>query len=81
MSFKVRRGEIFGILGPNGAGKTTTLGMLEGLRTPDGGSAVVDGVDVRRDPRGARARIGVQLQEAGFFDRLTVGETLRLASR
>jgi ABC-2 type transport system ATP-binding protein len=78
VSFEVRRGEIFGILGPNGAGKTTTLEMLEGLRTPDGGSAIVDGVDVRRDPRGVRARIGVQLQEAGFFDRLTVEETLRL---
>ena len=78
VTFEVRRGEIFGILGPNGAGKTTTLEMLEGLRTPDGGSALVDGVDVRRDPRGVRARIGVQLQEAGFFDRLTVEETLRL---
>lgn len=78
VSFDVRRGEIFGILGPNGAGKTTTLEMLEGLRAPDDGSALVDGVDVRRDPRGVRARIGVQLQEAGFFDRLTVEETLRL---
>ncbi|MDR7555590.1 MAG: ABC transporter ATP-binding protein [Armatimonadota bacterium] len=78
VSFDVRRGEIFGILGPNGAGKTTTLEMLEGLRAPDGGSALVAGVDVRHDPRGVRARIGVQLQEAGFFDRLTVEETLRL---
>ncbi|MCL6553359.1 MAG: ABC transporter ATP-binding protein [Firmicutes bacterium] len=78
VSFEVRREEIFGILGPNGAGKTTTLEMLEGLRTADDGSALIDGVDVRRDPRGVRARIGVQLQEAGFFDRLTVEETLRL---
>jgi len=78
VSFDVRRGEIFGILGPNGAGKTTTLEMMEGLRRPDGGTAVVDGVDVRRDPRGVRARIGIQLQEAAFFDRLTVEETLAL---
>lgn len=78
VSFDVRRGEIFGILGPNGAGKTTTLEMIEGLRRPDDGSAVVDGVDVREDPRGVRARIGVQLQEAAFFDRLTVEETLEL---
>ncbi len=78
VSFDVARGEIFGILGPNGAGKTTTLEMIEGLRRPDGGTAVVDGVDVRSDPRGVRARIGVQLQEASFFDRLTVEETLRL---
>ncbi len=78
VSFEVPRGEIFGILGPNGAGKTTTLEMIEGLRRPDGGTAVVDGVDVRADPRGVRARIGVQLQEAGFFERLTVEETLTL---
>ena len=78
VSFDVARGEIFGILGPNGAGKTTMLEMIEGLRRPDGGTAVVDGVDVRADPRGVRARIGVQLQEAGFFERLTVEETLIL---
>jgi ABC-type branched-subunit amino acid transport system ATPase component len=53
VSFEVRREEIFGILGPNGAGKTTTLEMLEGLRTADDGSALIDGVDVRRDPRGS----------------------------
>jgi len=78
VSFDVARGEVFGILGPNGAGKTTTLEMIEGLRRPDEGTAIVDGVDVRADPRGVRARIGVQLQEAGFFERLTVEETLRL---
>jgi len=78
VSFDVFAGEIFGILGPNGAGKTTTLEMIEGLRRPDGGTAVVDGVDVAADPRGVRARIGVQLQEAGFFERLTVEETLIL---
>jgi ABC-2 type transport system ATP-binding protein len=78
ISFAVARGEIFGILGPNGAGKTTTLELIEGLRRPDAGTVVVDGVDVARDPRGARARVGVQLQEAGFFERLTVEETLRL---
>ena len=78
VSFDVARGEIFGILGPNGAGKTTTLEMIEGLRRPDEGTAVVDGVDVRADPRGVRARIGVQLQEAAFFERLTVEETLTL---
>ncbi|HEY3247946.1 MAG TPA: ABC transporter ATP-binding protein [bacterium] len=78
ISFTVGRGEIFGILGPNGAGKTTTLETLEGLRPPDGGKAIVDGIDVRADPRGVRARIGVQLQEAGFFERLSVTETLEL---
>lgn len=78
VSFSVQPGEIFGILGPNGAGKTTTLEMIEGLRRPDEGEAVVAGIDVRRDPQGVKAIIGVQLQEAGFFERLTVEETLNL---
>ncbi|HEX6971935.1 MAG TPA: ABC transporter ATP-binding protein [Limnochordia bacterium] len=78
VSFSVREGEIFGLLGPNGAGKTTTLEMLEGLRRPDGGRAIVAGVDVAAHPREVRRRIGVQLQEAGFFEKLTVAETLSL---
>ncbi len=78
VAFEVQAGEVFGILGPNGAGKTTTLEILEGLRRPDGGQAIIDGVDVLHHPREVRARIGVQLQQGGFFDRLTVEETLVL---
>ncbi|MGQ0550729.1 MAG: ABC transporter ATP-binding protein [Armatimonadota bacterium] len=78
VSFAVESGEIFGILGPNGAGKTTTLEIIEGLRRSDEGTVVVNGIDVRRDPNGVKAIIGVQLQEGGFFDRLTVEETVTL---
>ncbi len=77
VSFTVATGEIFGLLGPNGAGKTTTLEMLEGLRRPDEGTALVAGIDVRKHPRKVRERIGVQLQDAGLFERLTVAETLK----
>jgi ABC-2 type transport system ATP-binding protein len=49
VSFTVERGEIFGILGPNGAGKTTTVEIIEGLRTADGGSVRVLGLDPHRD--------------------------------
>jgi ABC-2 type transport system ATP-binding protein len=80
VSFDVTAGEIFGILGPNGAGKTTTLEIMEGLRRPDAGRVVVDGIDAQALPRAVRARIGVQLQEAGFFERLTPDETLQLFS-
>ena len=76
VSFAVAQGEIFGILGPNGAGKTTTLEMIEGMRAIDGGTATVDGVDVARDPRGVKARIGIQLQASAFFDELTLVELL-----
>ncbi len=78
VSFAVQAGEIFGILGPNGAGKTTTLEILEGLRRPDDGTAVIAGIDVRQNPAGVKSVIGVQLQDAGFFDRLTVEETVNL---
>jgi ABC-2 type transport system ATP-binding protein len=78
VSFTVQRGEIFGILGPNGAGKTTTLEMLEGLRTPDGGKALVLGLDMTRDARKARQRIGVQLQATALPNFTTVVESIDL---
>jgi len=78
VSFAVHEGEVFGILGPNGAGKTTTLEMIEGMRPIDGGSATVDGLDVAADPRGVKARIGIQLQASSFFDELSLVELLDL---
>lgn len=80
ISFEVAQGEIFGMLGPNGAGKTTTLEIIEGLRLPDAGRVLIDGIDVLVLPREVRSRVGVQLQEAGFFERLTPDETLQLFS-
>ena len=68
ISLSVQRGEIFGILGPNGAGKTTTLEMIEGLRRPDGGEVVVDGLPVWPEPNAVKRRIGVQLQATALFD-------------
>ena len=81
VSFEVASGEVFGILGPNGAGKTTTLEMIEGMRTIDSGSAIVDGIDVAKDPRGVKSRIGIQLQASSFFDELSLVELLRLFGR
>jgi ABC-2 type transport system ATP-binding protein len=81
VSFEVAAGEVFGILGPNGAGKTTTLEMIEGMRSIDSGSATVAGIDVRRDPRGVKARIGIQLQASSFFDELNLVELLKLFGR
>ncbi len=77
ISFNVRRGEIFGFLGPNGAGKSTTLEMIEGVRTPDEGTALVAGLDVRRQKRAVQRIIGVQLQSTTLFPELTVLETIR----
>ena len=78
VSFEVKKGEIFGILGPNGAGKTTTLEMLEALRTIDGGTATIDGVDVASAPRHIKNIIGIQLQSTMFYDKLTLREQLKM---
>ncbi|MEO3925088.1 ABC transporter ATP-binding protein [Micromonosporaceae bacterium B7E4] len=80
VSFAVEPGEIFGILGPNGAGKTTTVECVEGLRTPDGGTIRVCGIDPRRDTGELRQLLGAQLQESELPDKLKVGEALELFS-
>ena len=81
MSFEVSRGEVFGMLGPNGAGKTTTVEILEGMRDADSGSALVNGIDVARNPTSVKSVIGVQLQEAEFFDYLKLLEIVDLYAR
>jgi ABC-2 type transport system ATP-binding protein len=78
ISFEVLKGEVFGLLGPNGAGKTTTVEVLEGLRAPDGGTVAVLGVDVVRSPDLLKPRIGVSLQNAALYPKLTVIELLEL---
>ena len=78
VSFEIRRGEIFGLLGPNGAGKTSTLSAIEGLVKPKSGTIVLDGIDSRRHPNQARARMGVQLQATSFQSELKIGEIVRL---
>jgi len=81
ISFEVKRGEVFGILGPNGAGKTTTLEMIETIREIDGGSAIVDGLDVSKEPQKVKQIIGVQPQTPAFMDKVKLTEHLeQLAS-
>ena len=77
LSFAVRRGEIFGFLGSNGAGKSTTIRMLCGLLRPSSGTALVDGVDVARDPEGVKQRIGYMSQRFSLYELLTVDQNIR----
>src|SRR5437868_4150613 len=67
----VDAGEIFGFLGPNGAGKTTTLRMLSTLLPPTGGEAIVAGVDLLKEPRKVRERIGYVGQLGGSDPAIT----------
>jgi ABC-2 type transport system ATP-binding protein len=78
VSFAVAEGELFGLLGPNGAGKTTTIKMLITLLIPTGGSARVLGLDVLKDAREVRKRIGYVFGgERGLYDRLSAFDNLR----
>jgi ABC-2 type transport system ATP-binding protein len=78
ISFSVKRGEIFGILGPNGAGKTTTLEMIETIRPIDGGTAMLDGINVSKKPDQVKQIIGVQPQSPAFQDKTKLKELLEL---
>lgn len=78
LDLEVRAGECFGLLGPNGAGKTTTIEICEGLQEPDAGDVTVLGRHWAGDERALRERLGVQLQETQFSEKLTVEETVAL---
>jgi ABC-2 type transport system ATP-binding protein len=78
VSFGVEEGEIFGVIGPNGAGKTTTMECIEGLRSADGGTISVFGLDPQRDRTALRRVLGVQLQASELPEKMRVGEAVEL---
>lgn len=81
VGFTARDGEITTLLGANGSGKTTTLVSLVGLYRPTEGRALIDGVDVQRDPRTARRALGWFPDAFGLYPRLTSREHLRYFGR
>ncbi|MGH3731002.1 MAG: ATP-binding cassette domain-containing protein [Micromonosporaceae bacterium] len=78
LSFDVAAGEIFALLGPNGAGKSTTMKILSTLSLPTAGAAYISGLDVVRQAREVRRRIGLVFQEPSLDKQLTLAENLRL---
>jgi lipooligosaccharide transport system ATP-binding protein len=81
LSLAVPAGACFGLLGPNGAGKTTTLRMIYGVTRPSGGTIRVFGIDIARDPRAVRARLGVTLQQNVLIEALSPVDNLRVFGR
>ncbi|MGA2510460.1 MAG: ABC transporter ATP-binding protein [Candidatus Acidiferrales bacterium] len=78
ISFAVERGKVFGLLGPNGAGKTSTVEILEGLRTPDGGTVRVCGLDPEKTGQAFKQKIGAVLQSTSLPDKIRVHEAIEL---
>ena len=78
ISFKVKRGEIFGFLGANGAGKTTAMHMLTGLNQPTSGTGRVAGFDIRTEHEQIKKHIGYMSQRFSLYEDLTVAENIRL---
>ena len=81
ISFKVKKGEIFGFLGPNGAGKTTTIKMLTTLLNPTNGNADVAGFKVNKNKDDVRKNIGIVFQEPALDTELTGRENLDFHAR
>jgi ABC-2 type transport system ATP-binding protein len=76
ISFEVKQGELFGIIGPDGAGKTSLFRILTTLLLPDGGSASVDGLDVVKEFKAIRQRVGYMPGRFSLYQDLTIEENL-----
>ena len=81
VSIEADAGEVVGIIGPNGAGKTTLFDVVSGIRKPDGGRVVLDGVDLTNKSSSGRARRGLKrtFQRVQTFGWLTVEENVLTA--
>jgi len=80
VTFSVKAGEVVGLLGPNGAGKTTTLRILTGYMPPSSGHVLIGGIDLLKDPIGAKKKIGYLPETPPLYPELTVEETLRFVA-
>ena len=76
VSFKVKKGELFAFLGVNGAGKSTTISIMCGQLEKDGGSVVIGGKDIDKDPEGAKESLGVVYQGSVLDSPLSVRDNL-----
>jgi ABC-2 type transport system ATP-binding protein len=79
VNLNIRRGEIFALLGPNGAGKTTLISIVCGIVRPSAGSVDADGLDIFRDYRQARTKIGLVPQELHTDAFEAVWDTVRFS--
>ncbi|MEO8479249.1 MAG: ABC transporter ATP-binding protein [Gemmatimonadota bacterium] len=80
LDLEIGRGELFGFLGPNGAGKTTTLRMIAGILAPTSGRIEIGGINLLKDPIGAKSKLGYIPDRPFVYDKLTGAEFLRFTA-
>lgn len=78
VSFRIQKGEIFGLLGANGAGKTTLIKILTGLSRASSGRAIVAGHDIHLHTEEVKKNIGYMSQKFSLYEDLTVRENMQL---
>ncbi len=78
VSFRVEKGQIYGLLGHNGAGKSTSLGIILGMVEPDSGGVEIGGASVQRQRAKALGRVGAIFEAPAFYDYLSGWENLRI---
>lgn len=76
VSFKVNKGEIFGLIGPDGAGKSTLFKIISTLILPDSGTVTIDNLDTKKDYKKIRQILGYMPQTFSLYMDLTVEENL-----
>jgi ABC-2 type transport system ATP-binding protein len=81
LRFHLRRGEVLGLLGANGAGKTTALRIIAGTLAPSSGRVLLNGVDLQRAPRRAKAHLGYLPDRAPIYPEMRVDDYLAFAGR
>lgn len=81
LSLDILRGEVVGLLGPNGSGKTTLMRILTGFFPPTEGKARIDGVDLAREPKKLKRRIGYLPERLSIYPDLKIEEFLRFVAQ
>ncbi|MFX1494130.1 MAG: ABC transporter ATP-binding protein [Promethearchaeota archaeon] len=77
VNLSINEGEIFGLLGPNGAGKTTMVSILTTLISPTSGYALIDGINIVKNPKRAKLKVALMLENEMLYHRITGYDNLK----
>lgn len=80
ISFEINKNEIVGLLGPNGAGKSTTMNMITGYSEQTDGTILIDGIDIVKNPKKAKKKIGYMPEGVPLYQNMTVKDFLRFVA-